>query len=173
MGRVVIPLSRASQYAIRALTYMAAQPDDGFVHTRDMAESLDVPAHSLAKVLQPLSALGILHSQRGRSGGLRLARNPEGISLREVAGALEPMDGSMPCALGQRRCDDDVPCPLHEDWTRVWTRHVETLQSTTVADLARFSHEHPGGGYPYPAPAPPPSNGHGKGNGGAPHSPSS
>ena len=150
----MIPPTRASQHAIRALTYLASQPEGAYRLTREMAAALGIPAHYLAKVFQPLSARGILDSQRGRSGGVRLARLPDEITLYEVVDALECLDTATPCALGQRRCDDEAPCPLHEYWISAHDRYLATLRWTTLAEMTRFCDAQPDSGYPFPLPVP-------------------
>ena len=47
-------ISRSSEYAIRALTYMALQEADTFHLAQDMARELSIPPAFLGKVLQPL-----------------------------------------------------------------------------------------------------------------------
>jgi Rrf2 family transcriptional regulator, iron-sulfur cluster assembly transcription factor len=141
-------LSRSSEYAIRALTHLA-RLDDGRHHlARDMAEQLGIPAPFLGKVLQPLVSAGLLHSQRGRSGGFRLAQPADKIQLVQIVQAEETLGAANTCLLGQRDCQDAAPCPMHEYWTKASTAFHERLTRTTLADLVRFSELHPGCIYP-------------------------
>ena len=64
----LIPIARSSEYAIRALTYLASWEGDGYCLARRMAEDLGIPAPFLGKCLQPLVVRGLLASQRGRCG---------------------------------------------------------------------------------------------------------
>ena len=67
-------ISSASSYSIRAILYIATAEtrDTSFVSTRRMAEELGVPSAFLSKVLQRLTREGILVSQRGAAGGVRV-----------------------------------------------------------------------------------------------------
>lgn len=141
-------LSRSSEYAIRALTHLARQNDGRHYLARDMAEQLGIPAPFLGKVLQPLVASGLLHSQRGRSGGFRLAQGPEKIRLVQIVEAEETLGPANTCLLGQHDCHDDVPCPMHEYWKKASAAFHDRLATTTLADLARFSEANPGCIYP-------------------------
>jgi Rrf2 family protein len=92
-------LSRASAIAVFAITRMAETEKDEPRQGRDLAEELGVPADSLLKVLQQLVRSGLMLSSRGRSGGFRLARPPEQISLLEVVEAVDgELDGQITSA---------------------------------------------------------------------------
>lgn len=147
----MLPISRSSEYAIRALTYLAQQKAcEEFCLVRDMSRSLGIPAPFLGKVLQPLVARGVLLSQRGRNGGFRLARPPEQISLFQVVDSQEHISRSRQCFLGQVECTDERACPLHDFWKTASNNFLTRLASTTLLDLLRFCQERPEGGYPLP-----------------------
>lgn len=145
----MLPISRSSEYAIRALTYLA-QNREGFRLAKDMAESLGIPAPFLGKVLQPLVSRGVLQSQRGRNGGFRLARGPEEITLFQVVDAQEHLGGVRQCFLGQAECTDERACPLHDYWKAASGAFLSRMVDTTLADLLRFCAERPHSGYPLP-----------------------
>lgn len=144
----MIPLSRSSEYAIRALTYLAQRPEGGYRLAREMAHELGVPPAFLGKCLQPLVARGLLESQRGRRGGFRLAGDPGGITLYQIVDSHEHLGRARPCLLGQADCSDERACPLHEFWQRAAHEFLERLQAMTLADLVSFCTERPGSGYP-------------------------
>jgi Rrf2 family protein len=147
------PITRSSEYAIRALTFLAQQPADaGYVLVRDMARRLDIPAPFLGKILQPLVARELVHSQRGRKGGFRLNRRPEEITLYQVVDALEFLTGSRACFLGQAECSDERACPMHTYWKAAAEGFEQRLVSTSLADVVRFCDERPHSGYPLPEP---------------------
>lgn len=141
-------ISRSSEYAIRALTHLASHDDGLHRLARDMAQRLGIPAPFLGKVLQPLVARGLLHSQRGRSGGFKLARKPADIRLVDIVEALETLHPADTCLLGQSECKDDGACPLHAYWQATARSFHERLQGTTLADLVAYKHGHPGCLYP-------------------------
>lgn len=143
-------LSRSSEYAIRALTFLARQQRDGRHYlARDMAERLGLPAAFLGKVLQPLVARGLLHSQRGRSGGFRLARPASEIPLVRIVETQESIGPANVCLLGQHACDDAHACALHDTWMRVANAFHDRLRRTTLQDLVDHAAAHPGSAYPF------------------------
>lgn len=130
------------------MTYLAQHPEPGFQLARAMALELGLPGPYLAKLLQPLVARGLLESRRGRSGGFRLARTAESLTLYEIVDAQEGLGGPRQCLLGQSACGDDRACPLHEFWKRASDGFRQRLASTCLADLVRFCEREPDSGYP-------------------------
>jgi len=131
-------LSRSAQYAIRALAYLALRRERSpWVLTRQVAADLDIPAPSLAKILQTLASEGILESQRGRKGGFRLVRNPDRLPLFDIVEAFDKFGEGRPCVLGQKTCSDESACPLHHTWKHSLNSFRHRLQTTTLTDLSQ------------------------------------
>ena len=148
-------ISRSSEYAIRALTYLAQQDESAAYHlAREMAEHLEIPAPFLGKILQPLVTRGILDSQRGRNGGFRLAHPPGEVTLFQIVDAQEHLGRSRQCFLGQAECSDERACPMHSYWKDASELFLSRLANTTLADLVRFVHENPESRYPGPSEMP-------------------
>lgn len=141
-------LSRSSEYAVRALTYLALREPGGFCLSRTVAGDLNIPAPFLGKVLQSLVGRGLLESHRGRAGGFRLARPADEIRVAEVVEAFDDIE-SRRCVLGQAECDDAVACPLHDDWCNLRDAFVRRLHGTSLTDLARQSREATESSFPY------------------------
>ncbi len=146
----MLPISRSSEYAIRAMSYLAQRNTNGYCLVRDMSVELGIPAAFLGKVLQPLVARGLLHSQRGRNGGFRLAAPPADISLFKIVDSQEHLGRARQCFLGQDECSDERACPMHEFWKYASTDFLNRLTGTTLQDLLRFCQQRPESGYPLP-----------------------
>lgn len=135
--------SQASEYALRALTELARFPSGDWVLTSQLAESLNIPVHYLAKVLQTLARRGLLESQRGRQGGFRLALPPEQITAYDVVRALDDVQSLEECVMGERECSDATACPLHSLWKTIKQRFRHALETNTLQDLAAFQEKRP------------------------------
>ncbi len=145
------PFTRSTEYAIRALTYLALHREGVQFHlAREMSESLGIPAPFLGKILQPLVMRGILESQRGRNGGFRLSKDPNDVSLYEIANSQELIYEKRQCFLGQAECSDERACPMHEYW-KIASADFETrMSSTTLQGLIDFSTRSESSVYPFP-----------------------
>lgn len=134
-------LSKTSEYALRAVLFLARESRDTPVPAGDIATGLDVPANYLSKILHTLSRAGVVSSERGPGGGYRLARPADRMSLADVVGAFEPISPGSRCLLGQARCHDDQPCAAHERWRQVFDPVTAFFRETMVAELLEPSGE--------------------------------
>jgi Rrf2 family iron-sulfur cluster assembly transcriptional regulator len=130
-------ISRSATYALRALTFMAAREPDEWSLNREIAAGLGLPPQYLTKILRLLAAEGILISQRGRTGGFRLARPADRITLLEVVDPFDRLSDRRACLLGQATCSDEDACPLHDQWRRIADSLQSALKGRTLAQLTR------------------------------------
>lgn len=128
--------SRPCEYALRALTYLSSQDEEGLSRVHEIAEAEDLPAPFLAKLLQQLARTGILNSVKGPKGGFELARAAKDISLMEIVSAVDGIEGFNRCAVGLAECSDTAPCPLHETWKPLRDQINNYLSEQSLADLA-------------------------------------
>ena len=130
-------LSITSQYALRALTHLARQAGEP-VLGRDLAQSGEIPANYLSKVLLTLRNAGLVNTTRGSGGGYRLGRSANQIHLIDVVELFEEISGTKPgCFLGQtRKCSDSTPCSAHSAWRGVQVAYLKFLVSTPLSAIA-------------------------------------
>ncbi|MFY9610200.1 MAG: Rrf2 family transcriptional regulator [Blastocatellia bacterium] len=128
--------SKATGYGIRALAYLARNPDRGLCGLQEIAEHERIPPVYLRKVLGELRRHRLLYSVKGIHGGYRLARPPQTITLWEVFRVLEPDPYVDACILGCGQCDPESSCALHEDWQKVRKDLVGLLQTKTISEVA-------------------------------------
>ncbi|MDX2114906.1 MAG: Rrf2 family transcriptional regulator [Planctomycetota bacterium] len=85
-------LSKRSEYGIKATVRLAQKKATGYVQSRELAESEDLPAKFLESILLALRSASILESKVGAGGGYRLARPAEQIKVTDLITALEPAE---------------------------------------------------------------------------------
>ncbi len=135
-------LSQTGRYALRALDYLATHDDGGYKLVKDISGELNIPRQYLSKILHTLACEGLLHSQRGRSGGFRLSRPAKQITLYEVIDPIDHLSRLCACIMGEKPCGeenprgDDDPCALHEMWGEVRGKYLDFLQKTTLDKLS-------------------------------------
>lgn len=127
-------LSKTAEYGIRAVLYIGLNKSKR-VRAVDIAKDLKVPYHFLAKVIQKLVKAGILHSKRGKKGGLILKKSPEKIKLLDVVIALDGEDIFKNCVLGLPDCWDKNPCPVHNYWKDIREQIKQMLSERSVKEL--------------------------------------
>ena len=82
-------LTNRSEYALLALVYLARQPQDQYAHGTEIAGQQQIPMRFLQQILLTLKRARLIASEKGRSGGYRLARKPGEITLAEVVRLFE------------------------------------------------------------------------------------
>ncbi|HPR89620.1 MAG TPA: Rrf2 family transcriptional regulator [bacterium] len=129
-------LSRSCDHAIRAALYVALHQDRAYVPIREIAAELGISFHFLTKILQILTQAGIMASFKGPNGGVALARPAEEISLKEIVRAIDGDRLFSGCMIGLDQCDDDHPCPLHDQWSKLRGELEQLFSTTTVSGLS-------------------------------------
>ena len=143
----MIRLNRMTDYAVTMLAQMGQH--DGYVHTAAaLALESGVPQPTVAKLLRQLAQAGVLVSQRGATGGYRLAREASAISVAEVITALEGPISLTACVDGaEGGCEVERLCPVRGNWDRVNSAIREALEGVSLADMAAAPFD-----FPEPAP---------------------
>jgi len=131
--------SRSTEYAIRALTFLAAQEPGKLSGAREIAAAERIPMPFLWKILQKLAAKKLVRSYRGVRGGYELARPPQRITLDKVLKEVGEIQALERCILGFARCRQKHPCALHALWAERRTSFTAALRHTTLSDLAAAS----------------------------------
>ena len=132
---------RSAQLALQASLLLALEPEGAPRRVSEIADELGVPRTYLAKVLQGLTRVGLLHAVRGPGGGVCLARPPREIHLWDVLSALEPAREFEDCFLGLGQCNDLQPCPLHDAWGPIRADILAMLQTKSLWEFASEARE--------------------------------
>lgn len=82
-------LTRATEYAMLAMVYLARQAPGEMALTSEIADHEGIPNAFLVKVIPLLSRAGLVTTHRGSHGGLSLAKPAPHISLKEIVEAIE------------------------------------------------------------------------------------
>jgi Rrf2 family transcriptional regulator, iron-sulfur cluster assembly transcription factor len=132
-------LTRASEYGIRALLYLAQQPAGKVCFISEISLGQDVPEKFLAKILQTLTKGGIVKSHRGVKGGFSLARPAEDVTLKDIVECLEGPVALNKCLIGPDACDRSSTCPVHPIWQEAQRKLLEVLAGASLKSLADAS----------------------------------
>jgi Rrf2 family nitric oxide-sensitive transcriptional repressor len=99
-------VTKRTNIALRILMYCAMN-DGRLVTKHEIAERCNASENHMAQVVNQLAQLGYLRTQRGRNGGLGLARPAAEIRVGAVFRALEA-----PVPIAECFADADNTCPL-------------------------------------------------------------
>ncbi|NVK16814.1 MAG: Rrf2 family transcriptional regulator [Rhodobacteraceae bacterium] len=99
-------ITKRTNIAVRLLMYCAAH-EDRLVTKAEIAECCNISENHLAQVINQLSQLGYLATQRGRNGGMNLGKPAAEIRIGDV---FRDVEGNLPMV--ECFADADNTCPL-------------------------------------------------------------
>jgi Rrf2 family iron-sulfur cluster assembly transcriptional regulator len=135
-----LELTKRGDYAVRAMIALARGNGER-LSARRIADAMEIPVRFLPQVLGDLQRAGLVAAAPGRSGGYRLARGAEGISLLEVIEAVEGDSRRRSCVLRGGPCGRDGTCDVHEVFFAGQEALLATFAGATLADLAARNDE--------------------------------
>ncbi len=123
--------------AIHTCLWIADAGDRPFRPSPEIAKNLGFSYNHFAKVVQRLVHAGLLETERGPKGGIRLARDPKAITRLDVyeAAGGEPLRPHR-CLLDPQICAGRA-CALGRLIESENDRLHKTMKHTTLAGLAR------------------------------------
>ncbi|MDF1481656.1 RrF2 family transcriptional regulator [Extensimonas sp. H3M7-6] len=130
-------LTQWTDYSLRVLMYCAihaerAQP----VTITEIAEVHGISRSHLMKIVQELSARGLLDTTRGRGGGVRLLQPAQVITVGAVARATETDFALVECFDAERnQCRLRGRCRLQGVLEQALAAYLAVLDGVTLADL--------------------------------------
>lgn len=120
---------------MQTLVFLQEHAKDGYTSVPEIAAHLELSPSFLSKVLSQLVESGILNSQKGPGGGVRLGKSARDIRLLEVIQAIDGLGFRDRCALGHPDCHDSNPCPLHGSWGPIREQIIQMLSQNNLESL--------------------------------------
>lgn len=130
-------LTQWTDYTLRVLMYCAAsQTRSQPVTISEIAESYGISRSHLTKIVQELSARGLLETTRGRGGGMRLSKPAQEINLGDVVRSTETDFTLVECFDPQQnQCRLSQHCRLKGVLGQALQSYFKVLDGVTLADL--------------------------------------
>lgn len=142
--RSVMRLTLHTDYALRTLLYLGVHAERR-VSIREVAQAYGISENHLVKVIHHLGRGGFVATQRGRGGGLTLARPPEQINVGDVVrhteedlalvGCMAPRELGAPIQPGG--CILGNACHLRGVLGEALGAFMTVLDGCTLADLLK------------------------------------
>lgn len=128
-------LTKQGDYAIRTVLELSHHSSDTLLATKQIAAAQSIPEVYLTKIVQMLVRAGILETIRGAKGGVRLLKDPDHLSFREVIEAVEGPIYLNRCVEKKNRCDQSANCKSHDVWVNINNKLIQELENVKFADL--------------------------------------
>jgi FeS assembly SUF system regulator len=130
----MLRVTKLTDYATVVLTVLAARPG-AVLSAPDLAEQSGLEAPTVAKLLKPLAAAGLVEGFRGANGGYRLARGAADISLVEIVEAMEGPLAMTACSVHGGQCGIQDSCGVRANWRRINDVVADALRGVTLAQM--------------------------------------
>jgi len=130
-------VGRRVDYAVRALSYLAGQPEGKIVSRADIEKSQDIPSFYLSKIMKDLVAGGLVQSHVGSKGGFTLAKGAGAISIKDVYETVERPLVLMECLeRGADYCSYCAVCSQKSVWEKAQQLLANFLAGVTIGQIA-------------------------------------
>jgi Rrf2 family protein len=129
-------LTRAGEYAIKSLLYLAMQPQDSRVMASEVATEQQIPVNFVRKILESLAKTGLVKSYRGAGGGFTLGRESSAITICQIIEAVEGPLAFNQCLLPVP-CEHKTECPMSKVWQEVQDAVEGVLMRYSLADVVQ------------------------------------
>jgi len=134
-----VQLSLHADYALRVLIYLGTRQGE-VVATRQISDAYGISKHHLVRVVQTLGEHGYVELLPGRSGGVRLLREPESIRLGDVIRKAEPDLKLVECFdAATNTCPIILQCGLKGYLRQALDAFIASLNDHTLAELLTTS----------------------------------
>jgi Rrf2 family protein len=133
----LMQVGRRVDYAVRALSYLAGQPQGRVISRADIEKSQDIPSFYLSKIMKDLVAGGLIRSHIGSKGGFTLAKDARAITVKDVYETVERPLVLMECLEeGKNYCSYCSVCSQKSVWEGARLVLANFLAGVVIADIA-------------------------------------
>jgi len=132
-------VSAKSDYALRALIEIASRDDARPVSAEELGRLQEIPHGFLQAILADMRRADIVVSQRGQSGGWRLARSADTVTIADV---IRAVDGPLVSVYGLRPESvsyNEKADGLQQVWIAARSALRDVFEKVTIASLAERS----------------------------------
>jgi len=132
-------LSKKTQYALKALGYLASKYGEGPVLISEISTTKKIPIKFLETILLELKQAGVLDSKKGKGGGYYLAQNPKKITLAKAIRLVGGPIALIPCVslnFYEKCADcDETTCGLYKAMAVTRDATLKILEKKTLMEL--------------------------------------
>lgn len=128
-------ITRQTEYAIKTLIELGLVPNGQLISNKVISQRHDIPEEFLHKTIQMLSRAGLVVTQRGVQGGVRLARPLDAITIADVIEAMEGPIALNVCLSPGYFCSNMGNCKVREVLSKAQNAMMQELNQKSLADI--------------------------------------
>jgi Rrf2 family protein len=129
-------ITRQTEYALKTLLGLAEVPYGQLISNKKISQSHNIPEEFLHKTVQTLSRAGLVVTQRGVQGGIRLGRPLEEVTIADVIEAVEGPFALNVCLAAGYQCSNMKTCQVHKLLANAQKAMLQELRKKSLAEIA-------------------------------------
>lgn len=129
-------ITAKSRYALRILLDVAVNGNGRTRTIKEIAATQGISQKFISRIAVPLRRAGLLASERGVNGGLRLSRHAEDITLLDIVEATDGQLSLLKCLSHPGTCRRQGHCAAETAWRVVNDSFAGTLRSVRLSSIA-------------------------------------
>ena len=104
---------------------------------KEISEAIESPTAYTSKILQKLSRNSIINADKGPTGGFSMDKvKLEKVKLSSIVSAIDGENIYHGCGLGLKKCNEKMPCPVHNQFKIIREELKKMSETTTIKSLA-------------------------------------
>ena len=131
--KTMVTFTGATLIGFHAMAYLTEHPEQ-FCTIKEISNVINASKHHLAKVVLYLSKEGLLTTETGPAGGIKLSKPPGEITMMDIFVAIEGSSMSEECVFGKKNCNWEL-CRFPNFREKIITAINEYLTTTHLSDL--------------------------------------
>jgi Rrf2 family protein len=128
-------ITRQAEYAIKIMLELAKNPSGEVLASKLIADRQGIPEDFLKKTVHLLSLQGLVVTQRGVQGGVRLGKPAGEITIADIIAAVEGPLALNVCLEPGYDCPNQPTCPVHRVLARGQAALLRELNRESLLDL--------------------------------------
>lgn len=130
----MLKLTRKVEYALIALRHLHAKNNTTITNTKEIADTYDIPAPLLAKIMQQLARENFIEPIQGPNGGYRVKANLDSIKMTDFIEILEGPLGLVDC-FHNTDCSQLDQCNIRTPIEKINKTIIDLFSNMTLADV--------------------------------------
>lgn len=128
-------LSKFTDYSFRTLIYLSNN-NKALYTVEELSKNLNISENHTKKIVHALAKEGYILSTKGRSGGIKLAKSPTSINLKEVLLFCEDFSKVIECKKNSTYCTYNSERCLIKNIVNVATeKFIEEFNNYSLQDV--------------------------------------
>ncbi|MGN1150078.1 MAG: RrF2 family transcriptional regulator [Sutterella sp.] len=139
----LIKITTKGRYALRMMVDLAEQESRNYISLKDVAGRQDISKKYLEQIVPALTQAGLLSTVRGPTGGYRLARPSEDITVGDILRVTEGSFTHVSCVGVPGSCERSGSCPTITIWqglSEVVGRYLDGITLRNIVEHQKESY---------------------------------